>query len=396
MNERSNSEVAIIFDDVTEFFVMQRAILDARKKNIKIDIIVPYDSAYGELPRHTKKTIEDAGFEVFDDAPKNKHYKILLTPYPGINVVERLEFDYHIKYNYGAAIAKPDPVYNPNQKIQYDAMIFFNNRDAELLSAYGAETFVCPYWRYEGFKKKPHGGKKNLLILPTFGDVSCIKLLKKECIKDLSKEYRIIIKAHHATEFMESEKDDNSSIKKLADEYYGSDKKLDDLLAEADVVLSDNSGAIFEALYVRVPVALLSGNTDMRQFRGVHSLQSILVNKGVFPTAKNASQLYSVIEKAQTEDIIKLQNIARENLFRLNENNSFVEIIKKFLSREAGQDDRHKLHLSMVKDWEEAKKKNEIMNSEIAELRKQIQDFRESTSWKITGPLRKIRSIIKK
>ena len=72
MNEK---DVAIIFDDLTEYFVMRPAIDDMVKNKISVDIIVPKDSGYDNLAAHTKKKIKEDGYKVMDNCDKKTQYK---------------------------------------------------------------------------------------------------------------------------------------------------------------------------------------------------------------------------------------------------------------------------------------------------------------------------------
>lgn len=69
---KNNNNVAIIFDDLTEFFVMRPAIDDMKKAKINVDIIVPYDSGYNGLSEYTFKEIVKLGYHPLKDAPKDK------------------------------------------------------------------------------------------------------------------------------------------------------------------------------------------------------------------------------------------------------------------------------------------------------------------------------------
>lgn len=387
----STKDVAIVFDDITEFNTMLYGVQELNRSGITYDIIVPFDSGYADLPQKTAAEIQKNGYKVLTDAPKNTHYKILLTPYPGIKVVERMDYDYHIKYCYGALSAKPNPVYLPYQKIQYHAFMLFNNYELELYQAYGAETYFLPFWRYKNFKKKKHSGKPVLLILPTFGDVSCIDLLKDDDIKAIKHKYKIIAKSHHALDSNPSEEKRLSRLKDIADVCYDSNAKIEELLAMSDVVLSDNSGAIFEALYARIPVAILAEDPNARKIAGLDTYHSRLINAGILPYTNRSEYLGKIIDEAI--DKVHLQATESKKLFEPKGQNkagdSFTAIIREYLNRNPAEDYRKILHDILISEYTEDKKEN-------LELRRQISDLLNSNSWKMTRPVRNIINILKR
>ena len=61
MKAKSNNNIAVVCDDLTEFFVIQGAIDELTKLKIPVDIIIPYDSGYNGLAEHTLKEIKKAG-----------------------------------------------------------------------------------------------------------------------------------------------------------------------------------------------------------------------------------------------------------------------------------------------------------------------------------------------
>ena len=103
--------------------------------------------------------------------------------------------------------------------------------------------------------------KPNVLFLPTWGDLSS-QASYRAALGSLADEYNVIYKPHHNSalaKYVEDEPDlgpGTIDAGKLA-------QALDigpHLLALADVVVSDMSGAIFDALYCRKPVVLLGGD----------------------------------------------------------------------------------------------------------------------------------------
>ena len=403
-----NKNIAIIFDDLTEFFVMRDAIDDMYKEKIPVDIIVPYDSGYNGLAEYTYNKIKESGYSPLKDAPKNKTYKILLTPYPGLNIVQRMKYIYHIRYPYGAATTKPNPVFLPEWKIDYDAIFSFNTDETTFLNAYGASCYTLPNWNFYKFKKTTSNlSKPRLLVLPTFGLSSgCLDGFTNATIKEIKKHFYIIAKSHHATHFKKDEKNAYNKLKKLADEFHDSDIPVIELLKNAEVVLSDNSGAIFEAVCAEIPVALFSKDLNIGHLESIDTLQYSLTQEGLFPYTNKPNELLSIL--LSTKKYYKKQLSLKNRLFLpINQQSIKVHtsIIKEYIEKNSEQDYRKVLHdlalkertarIQQIQNLEnkQADLLNQItlLQKSVSELNQAIQNIYSSTSWKITKPLRKIK-----
>ena len=395
----ANNNIAVICDDLTEFFVIKSIINKLSKLNIPVDIIVPSDSGYNNLANHTITKIKELGYSPLDNAPKDKQYKILLTPYPGLDVVKRLKYIYHIRYPYGAVSTKPNPTYLPSTRIDYDAIISFNTLDQTFLDAYGAKVYPVPYWRYHNFKKNTKNHPKPvLLVLPTFGtDTSCANKFTDSAINKIKQYFFVIVKAHHAIHFGYDGDQTINNLKKLADEYYDSDIPIDQLLKKADLVLSDNSGAIFEAICAGIPVALFADNLNARKFQTIDTPQYIFASQGILPYTDQAEQVLPMLLSIQP--FSKKQQTLRKQLFLQTSSDpykDFINIIKHYLSLDETKDYHKVLHDAMIKEWYHDKQIILNQESKIKKLTNTINNLYNSSSWKITKPLRAIKTRSKK
>lgn len=111
----------------------------------------------------------------------------------------------------------------------------------------------------------PRIGGGGVLYLPTYGDLSTLSRFA-DLLPKLNSAVPIKIKLHHASEFEDAKvvaqlKDDPRIT--LLDGYRDA---LDDIAA-ADVVLSDYSGAIFDALFLQRPIALFQPGYTQRVAR---------------------------------------------------------------------------------------------------------------------------------
>lgn len=142
----------------------------------------------------------------------------------------------------------------------FDKVLSYGPYAQQFLSIYGNAVAVGnpkfdDWYTLTPHKKKP-GSPCSVLYLPTWGALSSLDKIIS-AIHTLSREYRFTIKAHHMTTLLHPEQ-----IVPFAD-----DERItivDDtadvlpLLQEADIVLSDNSGGIFDAVLADKPIVLIN------------------------------------------------------------------------------------------------------------------------------------------
>lgn len=100
--------------------------------------------------------------------------------------------------------------------------------------------------------------RPTVLYLPTWGEFSSIDLFL-EAVIGLSSSYNVLIKVHHKTDTHERQRKDELARQRIV-HYFGAMDDVLPLFDAADLILSDYSGAIFDALYVRKPVVLLQAD----------------------------------------------------------------------------------------------------------------------------------------
>ena len=398
--------LAFIFDDLTEFYATRELIDKLKRKKIPTDIIIPFDSGYNGLAKHTYTKIKDLGYNPLNDVPKNKIYKVLLTPYPELDIIQRTNFIYHIRMPYSTISAKPNPTYNIASKINYDAIICFNNYEPAFLNCYGAECYSVPYWKYSNFKKKPSKNQKpTLLILPTFGqDTSCVQYLSDTMINDIKKHFKVIIKAHHAIHFGQDGQDALKKLRDFADEFYDSDTPITELLKTADIVLSDNSGSIFESIYANTPIVAFSKDLNARSLNGIDTLQYQLMQDNILPYTNDPSKILPLLLSAKT--YFKKQQNIKKKLFQETKTNSVdvtVNILKKYLNKDNTKDYRKILHDMMLEEWFKNKKdsqENPKLKAQISTLEAKVKQYEavfDSGAYqfydKLIAPYKKIKTM---
>ncbi|HDT2291296.1 TPA: CDP-glycerol glycerophosphotransferase family protein, partial [Escherichia coli] len=95
---------------------------------------------------------------------------------------------------------------------------------------------------------------KRILYVPTWGDLSSIDYYLDEVIA-LSRNYTVMLKLHHNTDFLEGERKKKINHRIHC---YGANDDVLELINESDIVISDYSGAIFDAVYFKKPIILLN------------------------------------------------------------------------------------------------------------------------------------------
>ena len=345
-------DIAIIVEAPVQFFSIKNTIDELSKRNRTIDIIVPYLEEYTVVTSAASKILEDnsCNFITTNDID-NRKYKVCLAPYPVASYAE-IDAKYRIRYGYSILTAKPDPTYSPSKKVWFDAIICHGPQEAEMMEAYTRTYNISPM-KYDGFRKKAHKGKPILLYLPTSGNVSSASQTK-EIITALKDDFRVIVRmhAHIAHGQNEEEKSRNDLIKRLADEVCDDMTPLTDWLQTADVVLSDNSGSIYESIYSQTPVAVFAEDVRSRKFGNILPLHSELIDEGVIPYTNKIDELRNTVKKALSLSVRDAQGRARENYFNIEGNgvNRMMDIIDSHLNDSVNQQ-RWWLHQKLASEY---------------------------------------------
>ncbi|MCL2110665.1 MAG: CDP-glycerol glycerophosphotransferase family protein [Clostridiales bacterium] len=345
----SNDRIAIVLDDMVEFYAMRNGVDALLEGGISVDLIVPLRySERQDLLDETYREIKRQGYNPIREIDKSEKYKILLEPNPTEHYFfpGKIDHEFRIKYKYSLISAKPAHIFLPQRSLVYDAILCYTKREVEILSAY-TKTFLVSPMRYKGFQKNSDrpSEKPVLLYAPTFGNISSVDSIEK-AVGALRKDYYVVVKAHHIMQYRESEKGRTGILREIADEYYTQEADLVELLKKADVVLSDNSGAIFDALYAEVPVAIYNTDDKMLNNRRIGRLDTYqyqLVERGVVPYTSAPDQIPVVLRAAvgkkgqqrlEKADFLDEKDVARP----------FVDVMKHYLQKDRESDEYYAMH----------------------------------------------------
>lgn len=396
-------DVAIIIENLVQFHSLKLCIKEMKKQNISVDIYVPcaeWDEGFNNLFENTYNILNQLGYSPLRFNNLNIKYKILLEPYPIDNL--GIQYDYRIKYRYGPLTAKPNPVYLPKNNLCYDAILCYGPYEANYLRIY-SEPLIIGNLKFSNYKrenKNTHHKKLHLLYLPTFGEASSLDEIY-DSLLSLKKEYYIMTKFHHGTSYLKNEEKRIEKIKEISDECYDQNDDIVELLSKADVVLSDNSGAVFESIYAEVPVAIFAKNIN-KKLENFDTHQYYFVNKGIIPYTDDKKNISTILKKALKKETIKKQVALKYELFYISDNpiEDFINVIKKYLNNEI--DLRYKsLRDVFVKEYynnqseqaneiQKLKEQNYKLQQDIKRINLNFPCYENGILYKISGNIYKL------
>lgn len=415
--------VAVVFQNNIQYESFKNAVNLMIQKNINVDIFIPInnnDDGFTEMFEEFYKNISKSGYNIFRK-PTKKTYDILFLTYE-IPQFMKLKRKYTIKYMYGLT-TKPDISLSLHTNYIFDGFLCYGNEDAKCLDNFG-KTFQIGNIKYLYTKfenNNNNNDKKNILYLPTYSNHSSIEIVGQELLK-LKDEYIITIKPHHGTEYLKNDIEEKRRkfIKENFKNVYSSKQSLDRLINNADIVITDMSGAVFDAVCLKKPVIMFY-NASTCKYGEYISLPVQCATKKHIVSFQNFNEhdLKYYIKKASSKKQIELQNELFKKLYCC-ENNKTGEKFIEFLNQiESGiiDDNYHKIHTQIKKELtdlytdnfnlynnytniqrelENLKKENNTLSKNNILLKNNLDNIYNSRSWKITKPLRILKIKIKK
>ena len=333
------TRIAIIVQNIIQWYSIRKlAIFLKEKKHLAVDIYL-YDPAgsstgFHNIANDTAKAISSDSF-IPSTKPANYNYKICLAPYS--NMIN-INCKYKLGYCYGVATTKPQFTLNPTAKIGFHGLFLHDTYGAELFSIYG-KTYIVPDLYIDKIAPYKFTDKPTVLFLPTYHEPSTIQTA--QALGQLKDKYHVIIKGHHGTDNLEDEKNKKELLASIADEIYPSTYPIKKLFERCSVVLSDNSGAVMDALYANIPVAISASKINC-DIPNINTLQYQLVESKIIPytNTPNPKNINHIISTALSNKTIKIQRSASNNLFPIKTGGAeaWYKIIKKYLEDKISQD----------------------------------------------------------
>ena len=367
------NKIAITIQNYVQYYCIHDLVDELMKDNI-VHVYVPictFDEGFNNMYNDMYDFLIAHNYTVYRESHPEIDYKIVLLTY---NFDAYFEFNckYKIKYTYYVMCSKPQLLYKPDQNEFFDAMLTHSTYERDVCSVY-APTYLVGAMNFKDFKKKKsNSDKKTVLYLPTYGNLNTIDNLIDE-FKKLKKKYRLISKIHHGTSYLLDEKNRRNSLLEVFDEVHDDKTKLNDLLAQADVVLSDNSGAVFDAIYLDIPVCMYTNSLSECDYEDLQSPQHQLVEKGVIPYTNDCKKISEIIDEALSKEMINKQRKESKILFPLAKEeyvSSNLDVINMYLRDEVDLN-RYKLRRIFAKDYFRAY----ALEGEVNQLKKQVEDL---------------------
>lgn len=367
--------VAVVFNTYTQFQTILPGLVELNSRNLQVDLFLPRDSGTTEQLEKISLAVTRDGFQTISHCLENQlSYDVLIEPYglSDLPSMRGLNFTYRVRFPYALISAKPNKAYIPEVNIIYDAILAFMEYEREILSVYAHTHLITPM-RKPIIRQLSTGQstKLKLLFTPTFEEfkISDLSPLRDALIK-LKNEYEITVKLHEATEYRQTEVEFRNMLENVADHCLYHDADLYKLLSETDVVLSGLSGAILDAIFSKVPVAVLAPDID-RYRLSMPGYHRQLVNSGVLALAQNPDEIQEALNKAF--EVGELQTELSDQLFTDNKLDfeEFSDVICMYASKNIEND----YYTQMNRYYKSLRAKEAI-------------EMKNSISWRITAPVR--------
>lgn len=283
-----------------------RPVVERFSQDVKFLVPVTGDEGFDAMGERTCDGIIAAGFKAERIAlPADIRCDIELSPYPysSRNVTQA---KWRVRFMYG--LAKEAWNFSLENNAYYDFVLAYGDYDARVLSAYSTPVRVGNPKIKSVRRSAARNERPVLLYLPTYGPTSSIEAVSR-IQSQLKSRFRVIAKAHHGTTYLEPER--TALLQTWVDDLAHHDTNLSSLLASANVVLSDGSGAIFDAIAAEVPVAVFQ-ETVLGGLNGTASLEERIVRDGLILATNVADDIPAALDRAMQAGSLPLEELRRE------------------------------------------------------------------------------------
>ena len=346
-------DIAIVLQNMVQFYNIKNLIDILVREGKSIDLYIPkykYDKDFNKIYNNAYNNISKLNYNVYRTEQKNIKYKILLECYEIDNIIS-IKHDYRLMFKYGSLSSAPSKTHKANYYLPFDGVFVYSKIEESYFSAF-CKTYLVGNIKFLNYKKEKNFGKKRILYLPTYGNLKQIKKTIK-ALEKISDKYHIIVKIHHGTNYLSKEKEYNEKLKQISAEFYESDVNFIELLKKTDIVLSDNSGAIFDSIYAEVPVVLFADDINANNLgENFNTHQYDAFKDGVIPYTNNINEIEEIIIEGLKESTIINQKKWKNRIFYTPNDLSsdFISIINDYLNDKI--DFKYiKLHRSLYNDY---------------------------------------------
>ena len=308
-------QIAFVVLNMIQYYSALPLMNICKEKGFDYNLIIPHfgdsDTAlgWGNLENDLESFLVQEKIDYIKGHTQNE-YLVCLSTYP---TEWEPKAHFKIKYSYGYSGVKSTYSLNPTHMLPYDVILCLGKEEADYCSVFARTCIVGELKMLSYHRKTGKNDKLVLLYLPTYSETASIQQVAPQ-LKKLEDKYEILIKAHHGTTALKGEAANREILRNSFSKIYDEKTPLYDLLGQADVVLSDNSGAIYDALVAGVPVARFSQVTP-EMLGGFIPPYLQLCKEGVIPSTNSPKKLESVIEQALDESVRQAQRKAAEKLY---------------------------------------------------------------------------------
>ncbi|MBR3172517.1 CDP-glycerol glycerophosphotransferase family protein [Candidatus Saccharibacteria bacterium] len=312
---KKNKTIAIHIQSEVQFYSIEPVLRFLKKKPYNMIILIERheknEEGHKERSMGVVQLMKEYGYSPkYSEDYLDKEFDLCLTPY----IDGMVKAKCYLKYEYGSLNTKPVLTYIPSILKGFHGFLCPATDGVNLLSIYG-RTFPVDNLRFLGKKRVVNKGRKKIVLYaPTYNDEYDINE-DRRIIAELKKKYYVIIKAHHGIKFLKKNMAKNGVLKENADEYYGSEVNLIDLMMRADICLANCSSVIGDAMRAGVPCAVYTHDIDAFRWLDFHSTQYDLYRSGELLICSNPSKLLEVIDKVSTKTYMKKWNKLSDRFF---------------------------------------------------------------------------------
>ncbi|WP_309244110.1 glycosyltransferase [Paenibacillus sp. GbtcB18] len=322
-NLKVSAKIAFVLHNLVLYETVKPILEALTAESILFDLLVPEieEGDWNEMSRDTYLYLKEKGYPVqfLKSKPLDK-YKLAFYPYLPYYI--EVDADYKVRYQYGMA----KPSWNLDAWSSKFDFIFCNSTyDYSVLKHY-TQAEISGLIKFSYFQKKPtQNVRKRLLYLPTYGSQCSIEEIGP-CIQELKEEFDITIKLHHGTTYLEPNR--VSLAHTISDRVLDHRSSLVDLFEQTDLVLSDGSGAIFDAIATNTPIVVYQHNKP-EYFEEIMPLEEYIILNDMVPHTTDVRHLRGKLLEALNDKVYqeKLKNLSDE-LFPVKGEKS-VQIVMK-------------------------------------------------------------------
>lgn len=359
--------IAVHIQSEVQFYSVEPLLKELEKNPYKLTILIERHDGdkdgWREVSAGTIELMKEHGFlPKYTEDYKNVRFDLCLTPYMDGLITANC----YLKYDYGSINSKPVLTYIPSVMEGFHGLLCPGVDGVKFLSVYG-KTFPVDNLRFLGKKRiVNHTKKKIVLFAPTYNDKYDAKE-NESIIKELKKNYYVIVKSHHGTNYLKKNQDKKSALQMDPDEYYDSSANLIDLMMRADVCLSGNSSTIGDALRAGVPCVAYAHDLNYFKWRDFSTTQYELYKKGYLLSCDKVCYVNDMVAKALTKEYKEKWKKVGEELFPLEYRTGtkgYLDAIEFFLNNPDAQK-YVLLHDYRLDYWHDEVKKREKVIDEM-------------------------------